>query len=57
MTEVESVARAEAVIVKVKACLPPIWLGGLQRIALTTEISRAILQAYTDGEHAIQRSS
>ena len=44
-TEVTQRQRAEAVVDTVKAELPPIWLGGRQRMVLVDEITQALTTA------------
>ena len=44
-SEVTQRQRAEAVVNTVKAELPPIWLGGRQRMILVDEIEQALTTA------------
>lgn len=44
-SEVTQRQRAEAVVDTVKAELPPIWLGGRQRMVLVDEITQALTAA------------
>ena len=44
-SEVTQRQRAEAVVNTVKAELPPIWLGGRQRMILVDEIAKALTTA------------
>ena len=44
-TEITQRQRAEAVVNTVKAELPPIWLGGRQRMVLVDEITQALTTA------------
>ena len=44
-TEITQRQRAEAVVDTVKAELPPIWLGGRQRMVLVDEITQALTTA------------
>ena len=43
--EITQRQRAEAVVDTVKAELPPIWLGGRQRMVLVDEITQALTTA------------
>lgn len=43
--EITQRQRAEAVVNTVKAELPPIWLGGRQRMVLVDEITQALTTA------------
>ncbi len=44
-SEITQRQRAEAVVNTVKAELPPIWLGGRQRMVLVDEITQALTTA------------
>ena len=45
MSDLTQRQRAEAVVDTVKAELPPIWLGGRQRMVLVDEITQALTTA------------
>lgn len=53
-SEVTQRQRAEAVVDTVKAELPPIWLGGRQRMVLVDEITQALTTARQEALRDVQ---
>ena len=52
--EITQRQRAEAVVDTVKAELPPIWLGGRQRMVLVDEITQALTTARQEALRDVQ---